>query len=203
MELIELKETWKKEQKEFMARIELSEKKLNEITFNNSKSKFDQKLMISILGRNMALVYCCISIWFAYRYFEDYVYTIPVILGGIAMLFSFFQHRSLKKPNYSSMSIVELQKTVHKFRIHTKKIAKFDKGIVLLWFLTISPLILSSRFNFHIFSNFRHIIIFSMIAVGIIILLLFNPFGDIYKRWDSELKATENELAQILEFESE
>ena len=115
MEINELKDIWQNEQKKLITRIEINEKRVNEITVLNSKNKLEQYITISIIGRNLALLYFMISIWFASKALNDLFYSLPAIIGGLAMLFSFFQHISLKKANYSSMNIIELQKSIEKF----------------------------------------------------------------------------------------
>ena len=203
MELNELKEIWKNEQKEIFARVEINERRISEITISNSKNKLEKYISIAIIGRNLALLYFIISIWFASKLLNELEYSLPAIMGGFAMLFSFFQHISLKKVNYNSMNIIELQKIIHKFRIHTLKYSKFDKAIVALWFLTLSPIYLKLFFKVSVFSNQNHFIIFILVIVGIVILIKSNLFGDIYKKWDLELKEAEIKLNEIKEFELE
>jgi|TARA_B110001469_G_C9602661_1_gene299463 hypothetical protein len=202
MELNELKEIWQNEQNKLLTRLEINEKRVNEITVHNSKNKLEKYINISIVGRNLALLYFIISIWFASKVLNDLLYSLPAIFGGLAMLFSFFQHISLKKANYSSMNIVELQKTIHKFRIHTLKYSKFDKGIVGLWLLTLSPIYLKLFFKISIFSNQNHFVIFILITIGISLLVKIFPF-DIYKKWDLELNEAEIKLNEIKDFEIE
>ena len=202
MELNELKEIWQNEQNKLLTRIEINEKRVNEITVHNSKNKLEKYINISIVGRNLALVYFIISIWFASKVLNELLYSLPAIIGGLAMLFSFFQHITLKKANYSSMNIVELQKSIEKFRIHTLKYSKFDKGIVGLWLLTLSPIYLKLFFNISIFSNQNHFFIFLLVTIAISIFIKIFPF-DIYKKWDLELNEAESKLNEIKEFEVE
>tara|TARA_R110002167_G_C12325229_1_gene619536 strand:- start:11 stop:619 length:609 start_codon:yes stop_codon:yes gene_type:complete len=202
MELNDLKEIWKTEHKNLLNRVEINEKRVNEITVQNSKNKFEKYISISIIGRNLALLYFIISIWFASKVFNDMFYSIPAIIGGFAMLFSFFQHISLKKANYNTMSIVELQKTIQKFRIHTSKYAKFDKGIVALWLLTLSPIYLKLSFKISIFSNQNHFFIFMLTIVSLGLLVKIFPF-DIYKKWNLELNEAETKLNEIIDYEKE
>lgn len=202
MELNDLKEIWKTEHKNLLNRIEINEKRLNEITIQNSKNKLEKYVNISIIGRNLALLYFIISIWFASKVLNEIYYSIPAIIGGIAMLFSFFQHISLKKSNYNTMSIIELQKTIQKFRIHTSKYAKFDKGIVALWFLTLSPIYLKLFFKISIFSSQSYFYIFTLTIISIGLLMKIFPF-DIYKKWDIELNDAESKLNEILDYEKE
>jgi uncharacterized membrane protein len=102
----------------------------------------------------------------------------------------------------SNQVIVELQKSIEKFRIHTLKHSKFDKGIVALWLLTLSPIYLKLFFSISIFSNQNHFILFILIIVALGILVKIFPF-DIYKKWDLELSEAETKLNEIKEFEIE
>lgn len=202
MELNELKAIWKEEQKQIISRIEINEKRIDEITILSSKNKLEKFISISIVGRNLALLYFIISICFAFTMLNDLLYSVPAIIGGFAMLFSFFQHLPLKKEKYSSMNIIELQKTINKFRIHSLKHSKFDIGIVALWLITLTPIYLRLFLKISIFSNSIHFIIFVLIILSIILLIKTFPF-DIYKKWDLELNEAENKLNTIKNFELE
>ena len=202
MELNDLKEMWQSEHKNLLNRLDINERRLNEITIQNSKNKLEKYISISILGRNLALVYFIISMWFAWRVFFDVQYSIPAILGGLAMLFSFFQHISLKRANYNTMSVIDLQKTIQRFRIHTSKHAKFDKAIVALWMLTLSPIYLKLYFSISIFSNQTHFFVFIGVVISLALVIVLFPF-DIYKKWDMELNQAVNRLNEILEYEQE
>lgn len=194
MELDDLKNIWLKEKKEIESRIVLNEKLVRELTYNKSKSSFDKLIMIAILGRNLALVYMTISIIIASKVFYDFEYSIPACIGGIAMLISFFQHISLKKPDFSKMNTIELQKAICQFRIHTSKYMKYDISIVSLWFLTLIPIYFKYILKIHI----SLLPIFSILTL-LVLILVFSKY--IYKKWDKQLKENEEQLNIITEFE--
>ncbi|WP_224484025.1 hypothetical protein [Robertkochia aurantiaca] len=202
MDLNEFKKMWVETNADISNRLEINENRLNQITINHSKNKLEKYMNISILGRNLALVYFGISIFFAVKVFDDLAYSVPAIMGGLAMLFSFFQHLSLKKVNYSTMNIVELQKTIENFRIHTLKFSKFDKGIVAFWIITLIPVYLKLYFHISIYSNQDYLLIFILSIVSVSFLIRLIPF-DAYKKWDSELKEAESKLNELIEFEKE
>ena len=99
MELNELKEIWQNEQKKLLTRLEINEKRVDEITVHNSKNKLEKYMNISIIGRNLALVYFIISIWFASKVLNELLYSLPAIIVGLAMLFSFFQNITINIAN--------------------------------------------------------------------------------------------------------
>ncbi len=200
MELQEFREVWKKEKKELVDRIEVSENRLKKISLQKAKSKFDHYLKMSIVGRTLALVYAIISFCFFYKGYNNLLYSIPALIGGLAMLFSFYQHLALKKPNYNVMNIVEFQKAIHNLRIHLLKHAKYDKAIVILWFLTITPIYMKAILKVSLFASLKNFILyFSIIAVVLCIIILIS--SDVYKKWNTELEEHENNLKEIKEFE--
>lgn len=200
MELDDFKALWTKEQKELEDRLVINEDLLRQITADNSKSKFSKHLKVSILGRNLAIVYMLMSMFFAYLIIEEYQYSIPAIVGGLAMLFSFMQHQSLKHPDFSSMTTLELQKTISKFRLHTSSFSKYDISILLFWHITIFPAMLKGSFNISVYDNWKNGSVFLFgILVLIIGTLLFSK--KIYKKIDSELAESTKQLELIRQFE--
>jgi hypothetical protein len=200
MELNEFKEMWKREQEQLMARIDINEKRINEITIQKSISKIEEYMNIFVKGRNMTFLYASLSLILAWLVRENLMYSLPAVIAAIAMMISFVQHFSLKRVNYSVMNIIELQSAINKFQIHILKYSKYDMGVVALWFLTAIPIFLKIVFKLAVFSNFIALGIF--ISSGTLILLkLFSL--DIYKIWDKELKDAQASLNKIKEFELE
>jgi hypothetical protein len=200
MEVNELKEIWKKDQEKLIERIEVNEKRINEITIQNSKSKLEEYMNISIKGRNIALLYAALSLILAWKVKEELVYSLPAVIASVAMVLSFFQHLPLKKADYSLMNIIDLQSTIYKFQVHILKYSKFDMGIVALWLLTSIPILLKIIFKLAIFSNFIALCVFILFGT----VVLFKMFSaDIYKKWDKELIEAQSRLNDIQEFELE
>jgi hypothetical protein len=200
MEVNELKEIWKKDQEKLIERIEVNEKRINEITIQNSKSKLEEYMNISIKGRNIALLYAALSLTLAWKVKEELVYSLPAVIAAVAMVLSFFQHLPLKKADYSLMNIIDLQSTIYKFQVHILKYAKFDMGIVALWLLTSIPILLKIIFKLAVFSNFIALCVFILFGT----VVLFKMFSaDIYKKWDKELIEAQSRLNDIQEFELE
>lgn len=197
MELDDLKNIWLKEKKELESKIILNHKLVKELIFNKSKNSFDKLIRLSIFGRNLALVYMLISLILASMVLHELKYSIPAFIGAAAMLFSFFQHISLVKPDYLKMSTIELQKNISQFRIHTSKYSKYDISIVSIWFLTVVPIY---------FKYFHHIVIppivlYPIYLVAIALITIFSIF--IYKKIDKQLEESERQLNQIIEFEKD
>ncbi|RZT00160.1 hypothetical protein [Aquimarina brevivitae] len=196
MELQDFKAMWNTKQQQLEQQLEIHQEQLLAITLQNNKSNFEKYLNFAIVGRYLALVYCLISLGLIASMPYEFRYSIPSGLGALAMLFSFFQHSPLKKSNYRAMNLIELQKNITTFRIHTLKHAKYDKGIVLLWFLTTIPIYLNVFYDIALFSSISHILIFILTVTLIIVVTKILPL-DIYKKWDKELREATEKLQEI------
>lgn len=196
MELDDLKGIWLKEKKEMEGRIAINEALINKMNLDSSKGSFDKLLTTAILGRNLALVYMTISLFFVVKEFYNYEYSLPALIGAIAMLFSFIQHWSLKRFDFCTMSTVELHKAICEFRIHTLRHAHYDTAVVCLWLLTLLPI----SAKFHLF-NFSNVLLCGVIILMIVLALLYSK--GIYKNWDIQLRENEFQLTRIMEFENE
>lgn len=196
MELDDLKNIWLKEKEELESKIVLNEKLLKELAFDKTVSSFDKLINTAILGRNLALVYMVISIFLGAKVFFDFQYSIPVFIGAGAMLFSFFQHLSLKKPDYNKMNSIELQKTICQFRIHSMKYSKYDISIVSFWLITLIPIY--CKYILKLDYSFLSILAIDVAFIGLVYFLSKN----IYEKWDNELKENEEQLNKIIDFEN-
>lgn len=201
MELDELKKLWKEENTRLENRIELNEKLIREMNMNKSIRGFDKLLKFSILGRNLALVYCFISIALAIRVIDEPLYSVPAIIGGLAMLASFVSHLSLERPNYEEISLIDLQKVISKFRIHTAANAKYDIGVVTLWLLTLTPAYLNVFFGVHLYARPTDLSIFCLVFF-VAIIALSAMSQSIYRKYDRQLKQSEAYLDKIIDFET-
>ena len=160
MELDDLKTIWLKEKMELESKIILNHNLVKELILNKSKNSFDRLISISILGRNLALVYMLISLFLASKVLYELQYSIPAFIGAAAMLFSFFQHISLVKPDYLKMSTIELQKNIARFRLHTSKYSKYDISIGCIWILTVLPIFFKYLSNYYPFIFFQTIYLY-------------------------------------------
>jgi len=201
MELDDLKTIWLREKMELESKIILNHNLVKELIFNKSKNSFDKLIRISIIGRNLALVYMLISLFLASTVLNEIQYSIPAFIGAAAMLFSFFQHISLVKPDYLKMSTIELQKNISRFRVHTSKYSKYDISIVCIWFLTVLPICFKYFSKYFPFIFTQPIFIYSYYFLLIFLLIILPIFH--YKKIDKELEESERQLDQLIEFEKD
>lgn len=149
----------------------------------------------------MALVYAAIYLISAFIIFTDFIYSIPLIIGGLAMIFSFKQHLAIEsKTNYFELSVLELQRRIQRFRIHTAKHKIYDGGIFFLWFATVAPPYLKYFQDYDVYASTINLSVY----IGIFLLnLLFLGLACnlLYKSIDNELRDAEGALEEIDMFE--
>jgi len=203
MEIDELKNLWEMQNDSLKKRIKLNEKVILKMNLDSAISTFRFFLNISLAGRNLALVYFIISIIVAFNVIDEYYYSVPLFVGGLLMLWSFYHHLAIEKyKKYNDVSIIELQKSIEKFRIHSIKSKHYDFLVVLIWLLTLTPVYLRYKYNFDIYSNQEDLLKVGIILVGgLLLLYLITLWG--YKIYDKKLKNSETRLLEIMEFEKE
>lgn len=200
MELDELKNLWQAEHKNLENRIKLNEELLMKMNMEKATGDINKIISISLLGRNMALIYCLISLGLAFSMIDSIEYSIPAILGALAMLWSFISHLSIKKPNYKD-SIIQLHKTICTFKIHLAANAKYDIIIVAFWFLSVVPIFLKIVYNVSLYHNNQPLAIFYLVA-GIVLTVTIILSRNAYAKYDSQLKIAEDQLAELIDFEN-
>lgn len=195
-----MKNMWKEEDKKLENKIEINEKLINKMKMSTTALEFDKLISKSISGRNMALVYCIATLIFSSIYIEKLAYSIPALIGSMAMLWSFVDHLSITKPDYSRISLIELQKSISNFRIHTSKTEKYDIAIVIFWQITAVPLMTFAAFKILIFSSLKYFSIYCLYCI-VYTTLTIAFSRKTYATYDQKLKEAESDLEKILEFE--
>ncbi len=203
MELSDLQEQWKKENELLKARVNLNEKLLREMKLDKALDEFHKLLKLSIAGRNMALVYCAISLWVAISILDQWIYSIPAFIGSMAMLWSFVHHLAIKRPaDQDRMSIVQWQKVIEQFRLHSIKSLNADMTVTILWCFTVTPAGLWAIAGVDIYGNKRQLMITAAMFVAVV--FLFTSIGqNAYKSYNQKLKDSQAALEKIRAFEEE
>jgi hypothetical protein len=199
MELEELKNLWQAEDRSLDKRIQLIEAHLIKMDMESANNEITKIVKLSVFGRNMALVYCLISIGMAMSIINLLEYSIPAILGALAMLWSFISHLSIIKPNFND-PILQLQKSICNFRIHLAANAKYDILIVVFWFLTLAPIFLKITFKISLYDDSRTFAIFCLIA-GFTLTVLVNFSNKAYREYDKLLNNAQDYLLKLTQFE--
>ncbi len=202
MNIDDIKSIWKQDMDALEDRVRVNEEKIKELELNKATSNFDKFLKISIAGKNMALVYAVGSLFLMYKVWDASFYAVIVGLGAAAMIFSYFQHSSLKKLDIGSLSLIALQKEIYKFRMHTAKTAVYDLTIVAFWMVTAGI-----GYYQWIYGGETVLNLTKSLGIGALILLWFAIayFGSkhIYKDIDVKLKESEDGLEKITNYQKD
>jgi hypothetical protein len=200
MELADIKNLWKEEYKELEKRISINEKIVMEMNMKKQMKDVGNLYNLYTVGNIFGLIYVLISCYTFYLMMADWVYSIPVLIGGLVMLRGIFVHYGIEKPNMNTMSIIELQKSISKFRIHAKKYKMHDGICTIFWMLTIFPAYLKYMYDMNVYGDMGDLYSFLLIAGGMILYLsLFTFF--FYKKANKDLSETEKSLDRLVEFE--
>ncbi len=197
MELDELKTLWQKDSKRLQQSLILNKKLLKKGTI----SKFEKHRWFMTFGRNMALVYAGISIVLAIYFYNLYIYNIPLLIGAFAMIWSFKSHLAIGgKADYQALSILDLQKKIHNFKIHIRKNKYYDGLVVAFWFLTVTPPYLKYSSGYDIYSSIPNLPY--TIGVALLSTIAFAYIcHKLYEWTDSDMEDAVNNLEEILLFE--
>jgi len=199
MELDELKKIWAAENKKLESRIALNESLIRKMNFDKAISEAEKLFRLSLLGRRLALTYALLSFIAVSRLGVQFAYSIPAFMGTIAMVCSFISHLAIKKPDYENDSVVELQKAICKFRIHSATHAQFDTWIVIGWLIVMIPASLAILGVF-VYAKPAYFTIF-ILAGFLVTFTIITVSKKAYRDYDQKLKASEAQLEKIAEFE--
>ena len=204
MELNDLEKIWKEKDKN-EGSLKINEKILLKRNYDNASSEFEKLLKLSVLGRNLALIYFAMSLVMVYLVRNVSVIAYPGIAGAIGMLLSFIYHFSytnrLRKLNYYSMPVVDLQKAISEFRVKSVGAGEYDFMVVLLWIVTISPMVSQYFFSKNLYTYFE-LSISNVIILIVVLLVLYVANKQMYKiLYEDKLLKAEADLKEILEFE--
>jgi len=202
MEIEELKQIWKQENLKIEEKMRLNEKMLLNLQKEKSIDSFEKHLTVAIWGKNLAFVYFVISMLLSGMVFNRIELCIPGFIGGFLMLWSFYSHSSIHRPDYNQMSVIELQKFIYQFRIHMDNSKKYDFAVVFIWMITLYPIYLHFVFKKELYQD-SQLLLWSAIFIIILIPLFFAVNSKMYKKIDVKLKESEERLNEIKMVEDE
>ncbi len=201
MNVDDIKNLWKEDMNQLERRVRVNEEKIAAIEFNKAKTGFDKLLKISIAGKNMALVYAALSLVLIFLVKDSMSYIVMLVLASTAMVFSYFQHGVLKPVDFGKLSILELQKEIAKFRVHTAKTAYYNMGIVLFWLSAAGLSFVKWRSGYDIFLNPEGTgsLLIKILVLFVVMILLTKL---IYGSYDTKLKKYETDLDVLRTYDS-
>jgi hypothetical protein len=205
MELSDMEQLWKEHDIKLEKMMVLNGEMLKKLNFYPAVNEFNKLLNLSIVGRNMALIYALISGALSVAVLTDYELLIATLTGAVFMLLSFLYHLSptvkLKKLDFYTMPVIELQKTINEFKVRSIKAGKYDFAIVLIWLLSLMPVVakLQLHKNIYIYTpNTPYYLLIGLVVVLVLLLLNNKMYNSLYGK---KLSQAEQRLTEIIVFE--
>lgn len=206
MELDKLKENWQEKLNEQDKKIAINFTLFKRLTEQNVTSSLDKILTIQKAGTYGALVYSIISFGLGSVFFKEYYYSIPLLIAGFLMLYSFLGHykqlKEITSTGFGQTAVKDYLKTALLYEDWIFRSKKADSIIVFIWFASIAPLYAKYGLHTDIYHDTSALLIF--IGVTVLSSLLMNIFaGKIYKDYNKKFDAIKSQLEEIKEFEKE
>jgi hypothetical protein len=153
----------------------------------------------------MALVYALISGGLAIAVLTDYKLVIAALTGSVLMLLSFAYHlrstAKLKKLDFYTMPVIELQKTINEFKIRSIKAGKYDFAVMLIWLLSVTPVVAKLWLHKTIYIDVQknpHYLLIGLVVITVLLLLNNKMYHNLYGK---KLSQAEDRLQEIMVFE--
>jgi hypothetical protein len=206
MELDKLKENWQEKFKAQEEKIAFNFTLFKRLTEQNVTSSLDKILTIQKAGTYFALVYAAISFGLGFVFLNEYYYSIPLLIAGFLMIYSFLGHykqlKAITSIGFGQTAVKDYLKTILFYEDWIFKSKKADSIIVFIWFTSIAPLYAKYVLHINIYHDSSYLLIF--IGVTVLSSLLMNLFaGKIYKDYNKKFDAIKRQLEEIQEFEKE
>ena len=205
MELQDMEQLWKEHDIKLEKMMFINGEMLKKLNLYPAVDRFNNLLNLSVAGRNMALIYALISLGLSLTVLTDYKMLIATLTGAALMFWSFAYHLSptskLKKLDFYTMPVIELQKAINEFKIRSIKAGKYDFAVMLIWLLSIVPVAAKLWLHKTIDINSVTSPYYLAIAfVAILALLLLND--KMYRTlYGEKLSQAEARLEEIIVFE--
>lgn len=206
MEIDKLKEDWQEKFKEQEKKIAFNFTLFKRVTEQNVTSSLDKILTMQKVGTYFALVYAAISFGLGFVFLNEYYYSIPLLIAGFLMIYSFLGHykqlKAITSIGFGQTTVKDYLKTALLYEDWIFKSKKTDFIIVFIWFTSIAPLYAKYVLHIDIYQDSTSLLIF--IGISVLVSLLMNLFAKkIYKDYNKKFDAIKRQLEEIKEFEKE
>ena len=206
MEIDKLKENWQEKLNEQDKKISINFTLFKRLTEQNVSSSLDTILTIQKAGTYLALVYAAISFGLGLVFFFKYYYSIPLLIAGLLMVYSFLGHykelKVITSIGFDQTSVKEYLKTILSYEDWILKSKTNDFMITFFWVISITPIYVKYVHHIDVYNNNFLIFIFLGI-LAVIFLFITLGANSIYKDYNRKFNGIKSQLEEILEFEKE
>jgi len=151
----------------------------------NYQAQIDQlkKMLIgSKVAQLLSIIYALISFIFAYKKIEELEYSIPLLVGGLVLIWFSTKYLSLKTIKSKTITVSSINSNIKKYKTHLSERKRYEAFVMLFWLFTLLPI----YFEYSGYSST------SYINAGVILVLIIFIGQFFFKI--AEQKLTEIEL---------
>ena len=206
MEIDKLKENWQEKLREQDKKIAINFTLFKSLTEQNVSGSLDKILNIQKLGTYLALVYAAISIGLGLVVFTEYYYSVPLLIAGFLMIYSFLGHykqlKEITSIGFDQTSVKEYLKTVLSYQDWIQKSKTSDFMITFFWIISTAPICFKYVLHKDIYQDNSTLLLFTGV-LAVIFMFITLGANTTYKDYNKKFKGIKNQLEEILEFEKE
>lgn len=204
MELEEIKKIWTSYNEKLDKNIKFNEEFLVKINLDKSKKEMNTPLNYEICSIITAILVILLILKFTLNYGDNIVYLLSgilsIILCTIAFFLSFHKIKLLLHIDYFSMSVVDIQKSILKFKTTYLLYKKIEMILSPLLIITILPVLGKGIRGFDFSLYMYNYIIITIIALLISYPILILIYKNLY---DKKMKHAFQLLKEIQSFEED
>lgn len=206
MEIDKLKENWQEKLREQDSKITINFTLFKRLAGQNIASSLDNILAFQKTGTYSALVYAIMSIGLGLFFFTKYYYSLPLILAGFLMIYSFLGHYKqlnlITSIGFDQTSVKDYLKTVLLYEDWIQKSKTNDFIITFFWIISIAPIFLKYVFHVDVYDNSSSLLIY---IGALLVIFMFITIGanSTYIDFNKKFNGIKSQLEEILELEKE
>lgn len=151
------------------------------------KKKFKHMLKGSTMAKYLSLAYAIISFWYAYKFMDNLMYAIPLLIGGLLVLWFTTTHLWLNKVNTKATNLKELVDAIERYKNQTLRREKYEMLVMVFWILTLVPVYLDGK-------DITVFLVVKMLAVFYIFVIIGNSMFAQVKKQLSEMEVLVSKL---------
>jgi len=113
--------------------------------YEDLKLKFKHMIKGSKMAKHLSIVYAVISFTIAYKYRDELIICLPLIVSGLLVSWYTLTRLWLNGIKDKPDSVKELIDNINRYKEQTLKREKYEQFVIVFWFLTQVPVYLDDK----------------------------------------------------------
>jgi len=204
MELDDLKGAWAQYDKKLSENLKFNEELFKRLNLDNSRKEMSTPLNYEIGSVVISVVALIVVTSWSIQFGADLIYLASGVLSILSFLtmlgFALVKVRLLSNIDYYNSPVVEVQKSLYRFRDQYFKLKKFEFVLFPFYMFFIMPICAKGLRNFNLLAHPARFMIAFALAIGI----GFPAAWWIYKHmYEKKIKNTTEFLSELTKFEED